>query len=316
MTTPNAFPDPEPGLDALVRAQLEAEAGKANVRSMADRVLARLAADAPARPRRGRPWSRVAALAGAAALAATVLVALFVSSGPRDAVASPADVVQAARDSAAGNDTRCYRVTLELPAPARELFPLLALDSGTRTLCTRGAQFVVEPGFGGRGAWGRDGTGRVWVAPTPEAAAAFSEAELPPGLRNAVKIHALELPPVLNEVLIDFDLTWAEPPTPTADAHAVTATRRGEPPLLGIAGAELVIEKNTNVIRSLTVRRKALFNGTTTLTFALLSSVARADTVFTPEGHINPGAPVYDRSQPVLRRQAMRWTDMKPPQER
>jgi len=315
MTAPNPFPDPEPGLDAAVRAQLDAEAGRTDARRMADRVLAQLAADAPVGPHRGRSWRRVAGLAGVAALAAAVLVAVFVSSGPREAVASPAAVVQAARDSSASDDTRCYRVTLELPAPARELFPFLAVDNGTRTLCTRGNQFVVEPGFGGRGAWGRDGAGRVWVAPTPEAAATFRETELSRGLRNAIKIHELELTSLLNEVLIDFDLMWAEPPTQTADSYAVTATRRSAAPLLGITGAGLVIEKNTNVIRSLTVRRKALFDGTATLTFVRLPSVTRDDSVFTPEGHIQPGAPVYDRSRRLLRLLVLTRVDRKPTPE-
>ena len=316
MTTPNPFPDPEPGLDAVVRAQLDAEAERADARGMADRVLARLAADAPAEPRRRRSWRRGAVLAGVASLAAALLIAVFASSGPREAVASPVDVVQAARDSTNGNDTRCYRVTLELPATTRELFPALAVDSGTRTLCTRGNQFVVEPGFAGRGAWGRDGDGRIWVAPTPEAAATFRETELSRGLRNAIKIHELELTSLLNEVLVNFDLTWTEPPTRAVDSYAVTATRRSVPLLLGITGADLVIDKNTNVIRSLTVRRKALFDGTATLTFVRLPSVTRDDAVFTPEGHIKPGAPVYDRSRWLRRLMVIARVDRKPTPER
>lgn len=307
MTAPNPFPEPEPGLDAVVRAQLDAEAARTDTRGMADRVLARLAADAPAAPvRPRRSWRRVAALAGAAALAAGVLVAAFALSGPREVSASPAQVVQAARDAATPNEARCYRVTLHLPARARESFPLLALDSETtRTLCTRGNRFVVEPGFGGRGAWGRDETGRVWAAPTREAAVAFVEAELPPHLRTAVKVHELELATLLDEVLADFDLAWSEPPARGAETDSVTATRRGDSPLLQIASAELVVERTTNTIRTLTVRRRALADGSASLTFTLLGTASRDDSAFTAQGHINPGAPVYDRAQPVLRRRVV-----------
>jgi len=307
MTASNPFPEPEPGLDAVVRAQLDAEAARTDTRGMADRVLARLAADSPAEPARSRRvWRSVAALAGVAALAAAVLVAVFAFSGPREAVASPAEVVQAARETAVHNEARCYRVTLNLPGRARESFPLLALDAeNSRTLCTRGNRFVVEPGFGGRGAWGRDETGRVWAAPTREAAVAFEEAELPPALRTAAKIHELELATLLDEVLVDFDLAWSEPPARTADAYSVTATRRGEAVPFRIASAELVVEKRTHVIRSLTLRRKALTDGTATLTFALLATAPRDDAAFTPQGHLNPGAPVFDRAQPVLRRRVV-----------
>jgi hypothetical protein len=308
MTAPNPFPEPEPGLDAVVRALLDAEADRNDARGMADRVLARLAADAapaaPARP--SRSWRRVAAAAGAAAVAIGILVAAFVLSGPREAVASPTQVVQSARDAVTPNEARCYRVTMQLPARARESFPLLALDSeATRTLCTRGNRFVVEPGFGGRGAWGRDDAGRVWAAPTREAAVAFAESELPPHLRTAVKIHELDLATLLEEVLADFDLTWSEPPARGAGTYAVAATRRGETPPLHIASAELVVERAAHTIRTLTVRRRAPADGSATLAFTLLGTAQRDDAAFTAQGHLNPGAPVYDRAQPVLRRRVV-----------
>lgn len=302
MTAPNAFPDPESGLDEVVRAQLDAEASRTDAKGMADRVLARLT-DESAKPRRLRwAWGRVASWAGAAALAAGVLVAVFVLSGPREAVASPLQVVQAARDTSTRNEARCYSVSLNLPGRTRESFPLLALDANPRTLCTRGNRFVVEPGFGGKGAWGRDETGRVWLAPTPDAGIAFEEAELPTGLRNAVKIHELELTSLLDEVLADFDLTWTEPPVRGAETYSITAKRRGEVAALRIASAELVVEKQTHVIRSLTIRRKALVDGTATIAFSLTSTTPRDDAAFTPQGHLTPGAPIYDRTQPVLRR--------------
>jgi hypothetical protein len=302
MTSPDPFPAPEPGLDAVVRAQLDAEAQRTDARGLADRVLARLASDSaePASPR--RTWPRGAVWTGAAALAAGVLVAVFVVFGSREAVASPVEVVQAARASSAHADVRCYRVTLDLPPRARESFPLLALDAETpRNLCTSGKQFVVEPGFGGKGTWGRDQTGRVWAAPTREAAVAFDEAELPPALRTTVKILELELTSLLDEVLADFDLTWTEVPARAADTYSITAMRRGEVLPFRIASAELVVEKKSKVVRSLVLHRKALGDGTATITFTLVRG-SRPEAAFAPEPHLDPGAPVYDRTQPVLRR--------------
>ena len=307
MLPPNSFPEPEPGIDELVRAQLDADAARIDAQGMADRILAQLAADAEPTPtlRRVRVWRRVASVAGVVGLAAAVLIAAFALSGPREVAASPAQVVQGARDAYTRNEARCYRVTIELPPRLREAFPLLALDTSPRVLCTRGDRFVVEPGFGGRGAWGSDGSGRVWVAPTIEGAVAFDESELPVALRNAVKIHELELDSLLDEVLANFDLTWTEPPERAAETYSVTAVRRGDVRPLHIASAELVIEKHTKIVRSLVVRRKALGEGTTALTFALLETVSKDDAVFTPEGHIKPGALVHDRTKPNLRRRLL-----------
>ncbi len=97
MPSPNLFPEPEPGIDAVVRAQLDVEAARTDARRTAESVLARLDASEPA-PRR-RDWKRTAALVGLGALSAAVLIGTFVLSGPREAVAAPtpAKVVQDAR---------------------------------------------------------------------------------------------------------------------------------------------------------------------------------------------------------------------------
>lgn len=302
MPSPNPFP--EPGIDAVVRAQLDAEAARTDARGMAESVLARLGAR-PTPPPRRRDWKRAAALVGLGALAAAVLIGVFALSGPREVVAAPtpAEVVQDARGAYSRNDTRCYRVTVD--AQAREAFPLLAQDV-ERTLCTRGDRFVVEPGFGGKGAWGRDSAGRVWVAPTTDGAAAFDESELPAVLRTAVKIHELEPDTLLDEVLASFELVWSEPPAPGAETYSVTATRRGEVPPLRLASAELVIEKGTKRVRSLVLNRRGLGSAHATLTFTLVATVGRDDAVFTPEGHIRRGAPIYDRSKPLLRHRLLR----------
>jgi hypothetical protein len=126
--------------------------------------------------------------------------------------------------------------------------------------------------------------------------------ELPLPLQNAVKIHELELGALLDDVLADFDLTWSEPPTTTADTYTVSATRHSQAGPFRIASAQLTIERETKHIRSLTLNRQLLGEGTATLAFTLLNSVARDDTAFAPESHVKTGAPVYDRTKPMLRR--------------
>lgn len=303
MTPPNdPFPPPEPGLDALVREHLDAEAGRVDAGRMWDRLAGQLRADAAPVTRPSRRWVRV--VAGFASVAA-LLVAAFVLTPARDAVATPAQVVESARAAHRPDADRSYTQTVQLPpnlpAPMSLLF-----DSGRAvTVRTRGDRFVVTPGLGGRGAWGRDADGRVWIAPTRDAAARFTAAELPPHVLEMVAIRGLEVGPLLEDVLKDFDLAWAEPPARGAPALAVRATRRGGPLPGQIHSAELVIDKETRVVRSLVLRRPLAVGGLLTLTFTLADTTERDPIDYTAEGHVGPGQPVYDATRPVLRRRVL-----------
>lgn len=302
MTPSDPFPPSEPGIDALVRAQLDADAARVDAAKVWDRVNAQLEADAVLRRPLSRP--RFVIAAAVAALAAALLVGVFFIGPSREATATPSGVVESARAAYVREADRCYTQTVQLPAntPA----PLaLVLDSGrTVSLCTRGGRFVVEPGLGGRGAWGRDGSGRVWIAPTRDAAARFDEAELPNAVRDAVRIRGLEIGSLLDEVLKDFDLAWTEPPVRGTATTSVTATRRGIVGPGQIHSADLVIETNTKLIRSLVLRRRLIIGGVATLTFAHVGVGAseRDPAVYTAEGHIDAGKPVYDATRPLLRR--------------
>jgi len=301
----NPFPDPDSGIDAIVRAQLDAEASRTDPGTLWEGVLHRLnaATTRPVEPSITRHrWRRAGTIAALAVLAALLFIGTFYVPSQREALASPAEVVQAARAVYKPGDTRCYRVTLTLPARLKEAIPLLAHEASPRTLCTRGDRFVVEPGFGGKGAWGRDATGRIWVAPTNDGVAVFDVSELPLPLQNAVKIHELELGPLLDDVLADFDLTWSEPPNLPADTYTITATRHTQAGPFRIASAKLVIERETKLIRSLTVNRQLLGESGATGVFNLISAVAKDDAAYSPESHVKPGAPVYDRSKPMQRR--------------
>lgn len=306
MTTPNErFPPPEPGIDAVVRAQLDAEANRVDASKMWDRVNTQLAADVvpttpKAIPARGAP-RRWFLLAG---IAAGLLVAVFLTGSPREVAASPAQVVESARAAYSPDADRTYSQTVQVPrtAPFAHL-----LDGGrTVTICTRGDRFFVEPGFGGKGAWGREANGRVWIAPLRnDAAARFDDAELPPQIRDAMKIRSLELAPLLDEVLKDFDLSWSEPPARDAATFGVTAKRRGDVRPWQIASADLVVEKSTNVVRSLVLRRTLPSGEQIVTTFTLVPGPTRTDADYTAEGHIDAGKPVYDATRPVLRRRIL-----------
>lgn len=304
MNPPNdPFPTPQPGLDAVVRAQLDADAAHGDPAALWDSVQRRLEADAPVPARKDRfasRWKRFAGAAGLAAVAAALLAALFLTSALQQAQASPSEVVRAARAAFIAGDTRCYQVSVVLPANVREMAPGLAAESPW-TLRTRGDRFVVTPGIGSHGAYGRDAAGRIWIAPTDAGAAVYEESELPARLRNVVKIHELELGALLDDVLADFDLTWSESPPAKSTAYSIAAVRRTQPLQFGIATAELKIDRD-NVIQSLTLKRRFPGEQTAVSTFTLQSVIAADDVVFTPEGHIQPGSPIYDRTKKLERR--------------
>ncbi|MCE9567686.1 MAG: hypothetical protein K8U57_37270 [Planctomycetes bacterium] len=301
MTPSEKFPPAAPGIDAVVRAQLDAEASRVDAAKMRDRVLAQLEADATPRTSSGRRF----ALLAFAALAASLLVGVFFISPPRQAMATPAQVVESAREAYRADADRCYTQTLQLPVNSPAPLALM-IDSGrTMTICTRGDRFMVEPGFGGRGTWGRDKDGRVWIAPTRDAAARFDESELPPAVRDVVKIRGLEIGTLLDEVLKDFELSWTGPPEKRAATSSVTATRRGNPHAGQIRAAELVVDKNTKLIRSLVLHREMLMGGPATITFKFVGNAKPDETLYTPEGHIDAGKPVYDATRPVLRRKIL-----------
>ena len=304
------FPPPEPGLDAVVRATLDAAANRTDPRPVWNRTLTRLEADQPHHTpasRASRWWRRLpAAGLAVAGLAAAVLVVVFLIPPAKQAVASPAEVVQAARVAHEHGSDRRYTQTVTLTHA--EADPLAhPVEGGRRAVVwVRGNRFVAQPGWGGTGAWGRDPDGRVWFAPTREAAVRYTEAELPATVREAVQIRGLELDALLGGVLADFDLTWADPPTPKAARRVVVATHRSPATSFQVVSAEVVIETESHLIRSLTLRRTLPAGAVATIAFELDTMPINTPVVYTAEGYLNPGSPVYDAATPIQRRFVLR----------
>lgn len=289
------FPDPIPGLDAVVRAGLDADAARTDGRAVWDAVHARLAADlALSSPRRS--WLRGAAVA--AALAATVLIAVAFWPTAPAVVASPAAVVREVRAAHAAGPDRCYTQTVAVSADTRGRFPLLADRALAARVWTRGDRFVVEPWLAAGGAWGRDPEGRVWFAPTREAAARFRVDDLPSPVREAVIVRGLDLSTLLDDLLAHHDLGRADP---SEDTVVVSASARAETRPFALTGAELTVGREDHIVRQLLLRRRLPVGGEATLTFDLETTAARDPAGYTAEGHLNPGAPVYDGDRPGFR---------------
>jgi hypothetical protein len=319
-SSPNRFPKPEPGVDEIVRAQLDAEAGRVDAAGLWNSVLTRLETEAESEtgaaadthtpqpssspaPQRSPTRRRFAVFAAAfAGLAAAVIFAVFFLGTTHEVMASPAEVVQDARKAHAQSGDRCYSQTIQVSGRLLGQFPFLS-DSEHVNVCTRGNRFVVEPGFGGKGAWGRDEAGRIWVAPTREAAARFEEAELPVPIRDAAKIRGLEFDTLLDDVLKDFDLEWNAPPTEAN--FSIKATRRGTAKLGQLSSADLVIEKNTKLLKSLTLRRQLGPEANVIITFTFTGATEKNPAAYTAEGHVDRADHAYDATRPILRAQVI-----------
>ncbi|MBN9518221.1 hypothetical protein J0H58_06835 [bacterium] len=291
------FPDPPPGLDAVVRAALEADAARVDGRAAWGAVLARLDVS-PAGPRRGR----LRGAAVLATLAAALLVAVAFWPGGGQVAASPADVVRDARAAHAGGPDRCYAQVVELPPAVRDRFPLLADRGLAPRIWTRGDRFVVEPWLGD-GAWGRAPDGRVWFAPSRAAAARFGLDELPPAVREAVAVRGMDLPTLLDDLLAGHDLTWTEPPT--GAVYEITTAARGAGTPFRLAGAALTVDRETHAVRRLVLRRVLPGGDEATITFDLIETATRDTAAYTPAAHLDAGARVHDAAEPGPRRRVL-----------
>jgi hypothetical protein len=108
---------------------------------------------------------------------------------------------------------------------------------------------------------------------------------------------------LLDDVLKDFDLEWSEPPS--AANFSIKATRRGQPAHSQLASAELEIEKNTKLVKSLVLHRKLGPDITATITFTFVGETAKDAAAYTAEGHVDRSDHVYDHTRLLLRGQVI-----------
>jgi hypothetical protein len=85
----------------------------------------------------------------------------------------------------------------------------------------------------------------------------------------------------------------------------VTATRRAPAGLFRVVAMTLVVEKGTKVIRSLSLTRKLLGDDLARVRLELQATTTKPDAAYEAEGHLAPGAPVYDRASPGPRRRLL-----------
>jgi hypothetical protein len=293
----------EPDVDALVRGHLAREAGKVDAAAVLAGVRARLAAQAPP-PRRRAPRRLWWGLAAAAAVVAVLFGGRFLP--PPAAQAGPESLVRGARQALGLPVDRCYRVQV-VAAPDGPLarFPLLVQGRPTR-LWTRGDRFWVESDNPERPfSWGRDGDGNVWVADGRRQGIRFERDEIPEVVALACDVRGLQAETLLDEVLAGYDLR--PEPGGTPGTQRIRAEPRPGRAGAGLRAAVLDVDPQSRVLRRLELQRTGNDRLIATVTFTLLETRAQDPTLYQLEGHLDPGAPVFDRAHRPRQRPVVLW---------
>lgn len=284
---------PDDPLDAAVRAHLDAEAAGVDARRVLAGVKRRQAA---ARPTTRRGWLKWATL-GAAAVAACLLVGLFLTGnpvGPPPRTATAAEILEEARTvhQAPGID-RCYQVTADWDI--KPMMPRLG-PARTATVWTRGDQFVVLSSVDGgqEWAWGQAPDGGVWLVPTRKHAIVFSKDELNDPLARHCELMSLRLASTLGEVLERYELFRKDTGQPDEPIRIEANLRPGVFPGARFRKIELELEPVTKTVRKAVLHRylNGAFEGT--ITFTLTESATRSDDFYTLKGHTDPRAVIHD----------------------
>jgi hypothetical protein len=239
------------------------------------------------------------------AAAAALLAALF---GGRNlsppAQASPESLVRDARAAHALPIDRCYQVET-IPDPEGPLMrhPLLAQTRLTR-LWTRGDRFWIESTNPDRPwAWGRDDQGTVWIAAGQERGVRFERDEVPEVLGIICDVCGMRTETLLDEVLSGFELRHEAGAPP--GAQRIRAVPRGR--AAGLREAVLDVEESTRLLRRLQLQRMLGGKPLATVTCTLVESRPQADALYQLEGHLDLGAPVFDRQNRPRQRPWTLW---------
>jgi len=199
---------------------------------------------------------------------------------------------------------RCYVIQVERTGEAFKSWS--AARPRVDRLWTRGDRFFLESSTErSRWKWGQDADGRVWMTHGQQSGLTIEPNELPVWLSSVCDALAMRVEPMLEEVLANFDLTWAEESgDPRTKVVRAVNTRGAQPRWL--KEARLEIDAETKVLRKLTVVRQVRSRQAVTVTYTLAASESQPDDCYELKGHLTEPSVVYSRSnQPQKRFEAL-----------
>ena len=298
-------------LDSLLQQELGAEAVASLVDLVAEPATnahpAGLSAPAPRRdtlmsphsnPAIPSPWRRGVVWLSAAAILLTA--AFLLGRQASTAVASPATLIQEAARTHSVAIERVYQV--EAARSTRSPETETPRDVRVTTL---GDQFFVEMNRGQRRlVWGRSLNNGVWICLGPSQAILIEPGEVGAPLEYLANLYSLQLESLLDTFVRKCQLSRADE---TDTTHVINVLPRRAWRGGWLRSAQIEIDRETKVIRRLTIDRDTPTHGPSTLTFTLLDSRPAEESRYQPAGHLTPPFQLQTRdSQPDTRRELLR----------
>lgn len=317
--------DDDPRVDRLVLEHLQRSAARVDSQTLVQRILAeRLAlpvststsgeepsprpdassgaksdAGSDVKPRAAVSWRRTVSWWGTAAL----LMALAFLGGRyfdhHAAVAATA--LQGVQNHHAQSIDYYYRVRFD-PDP-RTWNPKNRLEGPSLSyLWTRGDRFWSDCEIGDiRLKLGREANGTIWVTGRPEEGIRFSNRfeNLPPTIAQICQINSMSVPRLVNEVLVDFDLSSCVSLDATGRKRTlVWAQLKPNRTHVLLSSALLEIDTSTNVLVRLVLWTVEDGRPKGTVAFTLLESNTIEDSQYELESHLAPGAKIETQTLP------------------
>lgn len=299
-------------LNQWVADHLEAEAAQVNVPGLWSRLQHRLRQPTtvvePSRPvsggflRRAR-WSM--------ALAASLLLLILGTLNWSSSSAQAETLVRQAQAKQRLAVDRCYKIHTELFGSYREKFPILN-QAGFELIHTRGDRFWVEarrqepkgpfarPGL----RWGRDESGRTWVAVSPRLGLRFEPDEVPAALDFFMAIRGADLDGIFKGLLTDFDLRFEA--SDEGGVRRVAAQLRSGRSHGSLKSAEISIRGGDQELEELVLHRVLLNQPFAQVHLRREPDRPQPDENYRLETHLLKNAVILERGQSARRNEIIR----------
>ena len=277
-------------LEAMILGHLDAEAATVEANAMWHRVKPALAT---AWPRQKRSWAKPLLLGSLAALAACLLIGLFLTGQTTigERTMSAEEVIREAREKIESEPVdRCYEVKADWDLRLFQNRFRFTPATKTAKVWTRGDQFIVtmQVESGQPWTWGQDKTGQVWLAPNRRHIIAFDKDELNEPIERFCDLMSLRLVDMLAELLDGYELAKdVRPDAIVIDAKIPPSKLAGRP----LRRVTLELDPATKVVTRAVLYRAGSEDR---VEFTLTATGKLGDGFYKPQGHTDDGAIVHD----------------------
>lgn len=232
--------------------------------------------------------------------AAAISLLLFSMAFLPRATASPAELLRKTLVEYRAAMDRCYNVSVELEnKPLRGRYARRAVPADSK-LWVRGKSFVqIFEAPSGPLIWGRNPNGSIWFTVSGKSAAVFEANEIPEVLRDVCDLRTLDLTTLIESLLSDYDLKYADHEN---GIHTITAQRRSESGIAKSGTVEIEIQADSQLVRRVTIEKLNDKRPVAVVSFSLDQIQQVQNSFYELENHLQPDSPVYDRSTRFGRR--------------